>query len=238
MTINFTTDFKFIEQLDDNLQLSFVYHEHNPEKNKTGALMQRDSKDDRVHMELKTVHPDSDKICINGMTYVLIKGKIRATWKWNDEDNIAENDLLIFKDYHENLPCSSMFNIDYYLADREFKIDIDYSPHYTDCSEQPCIYDIDSHFASIEFLSDDVELICIMRKNNITDWQIEQIDLLPNEEITVSKSGTDCYVVNTNDVLVNDTTEFERIKGVMLTSDTAKYKNTSTSPQKIIKCYR
>ena len=32
MTINFTTDFKFIEQLDDNLQLSFVYHEHNPEK--------------------------------------------------------------------------------------------------------------------------------------------------------------------------------------------------------------
>ena len=68
MTINFTTDFKFIEQLDDNLQLSFVYHEHNPEKNKTGALMQRDEKEDRVHMDLKTVHPDSDKICVNGMT--------------------------------------------------------------------------------------------------------------------------------------------------------------------------
>ena len=53
MTVNFTTEFKFIEQLDENLQLSFVYHEYNPEKNKTGALMERDSKEDRVHTDLK-----------------------------------------------------------------------------------------------------------------------------------------------------------------------------------------
>ena len=53
----------------------------------------------------------------------------------------------------------------------------------TDWDAQPCIYDIDSHFASIEFLSDDVELICIMRKNNITDWQVEQIDLLPVKKL-------------------------------------------------------
>ena len=101
-----------------------------------------------------------------------------------------------------------------------------------------CIYDIDSHFASIEFLSDDVELLCMIRKNSVTDWQIEQRDLLPGEEVTVTKSGTDCYVVNTNDVLINDTTEYQRIQGVMLTSDTAKYKNTSSSPQKIIKYYK
>ena len=238
MTVNFTTDFKFIEQLDDNLQLSFVYNEHNPEKNKTGALMQRDSKDDRVHMELKSVHPDSDKICINGMTYVLIKGKIKATWKWNDEDGVTENDINVFKAYHENLPFAAMFEINYDMEAKQFIIDIEYSPHYTEWDAQPCIYDIDSHFASIEFLSDDVELICIMRRNNITDWQVEQIDLLPDQEITVNKSGTDCYIVNTNDVLINDTTEFERIKGVMLTSNTAKYKNTSTSPQKLIKCYK
>ena len=238
MTVNFTTDFKFIEQLDDNLQLSFVYNEHNPEKNKTGALMQRDSKDDRVHMELKSVHPDSDKICINGMTYVLIKGKIKATWKWNDEDGVTEDDINVFKAYHENLPCAAMFEINYDMETKQFTIDIEYSPHYTEWDAQPCIYDIDSHFASIEFLSDDVELICIMRRNNITDWQVEQIDLLPDQEITVNKSGTDCYIVNTNDVLINDTTEFERIKGVMLTSNTAKYKNTSTSPQKLIKCYK
>ena len=126
MTINFTTDFKFIEQLDDNLQLSFVYHEHNPEKNKTGALMQRDSKEDRVHMDLKTVHPDSDKICINGMTYILIKGKIKATWKWNDDDDITEDDLKVFKSYHENLTCRECFtNISYDIEQKEFIIDIE-----------------------------------------------------------------------------------------------------------------
>ena len=238
MTLNFTTDFKFIEQLDDNLQLSFVYHEHNPEKNKTGAVMERHTKDGRVHMELKTVHPDSDKICINGMTYVLIKGKIRATWKWTDEDNITEDDLIVFKNYHESLPVAPMFDISYDLEGKQFTIDIEYSPHVTEWSEMHCIYDIDSHFAGIEFLSDDVELICVMRKNNVADWQVEQIDLLPDQEIKVNKSGTDCYVINTNDVLVNDTTAYERIKGVMLTSDTAKYKNTSSSPQKIIKFYK
>ena len=239
MTINFTTDFKFIEQLDDNLQLSFVYHEHNPEKNKTGALMQRDEKEDRVHMDLKTVHPDSDKICVNGMTYILIKGKIRATWKWNDDDNITEDDLKVFKSYHENLTCKECFtNISYDVEQKEFIIDIDWKPTFTEWEDQPCIYDIDSYFASIEFMSDDVELICVMRRNNVTDWQVKQIDLLPDQEITVDKSGTDCYVINTNDILINDTVAYERIKGVMLTSNTAKYKNTSTSPQKLIKCYK
>lgn len=238
MTVNFTTDFKFIEQLDDNLQLSFVYNEHNPEKNKTGALMQRDSKDDRVHKELKTVHPESDKICINGMTYILIKGKIKATWKWTDEDGITEDDINVFKTYHENLTCSPMFDINYDMEAKQFTINIEYSPHYTYWDAQPCIYDIDSHFASIEFLSDDVELICVMRKKNITDWQVEQMDVLPDQEITVNKSGNDCYVINTNNVLVNDTTEYERIKGVMLTSNSARYKNTSSSPQKIIKFYK
>ena len=35
-------------------------------------------------------------------------------------------------------------------------------------------------------------------KKNITDWQVEQMDVLPDQEITVNKSGTDCYVINTN----------------------------------------
>ena len=238
MSTFFTAAFKFVDQLDDNLQLSFAYNDYDPQNNITGAKLQRDTKVDRAHQELKTVHPDSNKICVNGMSYFLIKGKIRATWKWNDEEDITEDDVKVFKAYHESLPVAPMFDIDYDMDEKQFTIDIEYAPHVTDWSEMHCIYDIDSHFASIEFLSDDVELLCMIRKNNVTDWQIEQRDLLPGEEVTVTKSGTDCYVVNTNDVLINDTTEYQRIQGVMLTSDTAKYKNTSSSPQKIIKYYK
>ena len=131
-----------------------------------------------------------------------------------------------------------MFEINYDMDAKEFTIDIDYTPSFIDWEDQPCIYDIDSYFASIEFLSDDVELLCVMRKNNVTDWQVKQTDLLPEQEITVNKSGTDCYVISTNDILINDTTEYERIKGIMLTSGSAKYKNISASPQKILKFYR
>ena len=239
MTVNFTTEFKFIEQLDENLQLSFVYHEHNPEKNKTGALMERDTKDGRVHIDLKTVHPDSDKICINGMTYILIKGKIKATWKWTEEDNITEDDLIVFKNYHQNLTCKECFtDITYDVEQREFIINIEYKPTFTEWEDQPCIYDIDSYYASIEFMSDDVELLCVMRNKNVTEWQVKQTDLLPDQEITVNKSGETCYVISTNDILINDTTEYERIKGIMLTSESAIYKNVSSSPQKILKFYK
>lgn len=238
MTVNFTTDFKFIEQLDDNLQLSFVYPEYNLEKNKIGALMQRDSKQDRVHMDLKSVHPDSDKICINGMTYILIKGKIKATWKWNDEDNITEDDINVFKNYHLNLTCKECFDISYDMEKKEFIINIEYLPTFTEWEDQPCIYDIDSYFASIEFMSDDVELICVMRNKSVTDWKVEQRDLLPNQEITVNKSGSTCYVISTNDILINNTLEYERAKGVMLQNDNALYKNISQSPQKILKFYK
>lgn len=238
MSTVFTARFKFVDQLDENLQLSFAYHDFDPQYNITGAKLERLTKDSRVHAELKEFHPDSNKICINGMSYFLIKGKIRAKWKWTDEDNITENDIDVFKTYHENLPVTPMFDINSDFDNKEFTIDIDYAPHITDWSEMHCIYDIDSNYAGIEFLSDDVELLCMVRKNSVTDWQIEQRDLLPDEETTVTKSGTDCYIVSTNDVLINDTTEYKRIQGLMLNSDQAVYKNISTSPQKIIKYYK
>ena len=238
MTAFIGVNFKFVEQLDENLQLSFAYNAYAPENNITGAKLQRTTKEARPHHEIKIVHPDTDKICVNGMNYFLIKGKIKVIWEWTDEDKITENDVKVFKSYHENLPCSPMFDVSYDMEEKRCVIIVEYAPHITDWSEMHFIYDIDSHYASIEFLSDDVELLCMIRKNNVSEWQIEQRDLLPNEEVTVTKSGTDCYIVNTNDVLINDTTEYQRIQGVMLTSDTAKYKNTSTSPQKIIKYYK
>lgn len=239
MSIRFDPQIGLIKKLDQNLQISFGHHDLNPEKNKTGAIISRDTRDDRAHIELReTRHPDTDKICTNTMNYTLCKGKIRVIWKWNEGDNITENDVNIFKTYHENLTCAPMFQIDYDLAARQFTMDIEYSPHYTNWEEPPCIWDIDSYFASMEWLSDDVEMLCMMRIKDISAWNVRQRDLLPGEETTVEKSGDECYVINTNKVLINNTKEIGDVDGLKLVSDNAIYTNISSEPQKILKFYK
>lgn len=239
MSLRFDARIGLIKKLDENLQISFAYHGLDPEKNKTGALLYRTTKQDRAHIALRDIsHPDSDKIRKNVGTYTLLKGKLRAMWKWTEEDEITENDIKILKAYHDNLTCSPMLNFNYDMAARTCHIDIEFSPHYTDWEEQPMIWEIDSTEGGIEWRSDDVEMLCMMRIKDVTAWDVRQRDLLPGEETTVEKSGNECYVINTNRALVNNTKELGRIDGLKLISDSAIYKNISSEPQKILKYYK
>lgn len=239
MSLRFDAQIGMLKKLDQNLQISFGHHELNPDKNKTGALLYRTTKQDRAHIELRDIsHPDSDKLRRNVGSYTLCKGKIKAMWKWTEEDGITENDVNIFKAYHENLTCSPMFNFNYDMAARTCHIDIEYSPHYTDWEEQPCLWDIDSTEGGIEWKSDDVEMLCMIRIKDVTAWDVRQKDLWPGEETVVEKSGNECYVINTNYALVNNTKEVERVDGLKLISDSAVYKNISSEPQKILKYYK
>ena len=239
MSLIFTAKIGLVKKLDKNLQISFGYHDLDPDLNKTGALLYRTTKEDRAHIELKKItHPDSNKICMNNMNYTLCKGKLKAMWKWSEEDEITENDINIFKAYHENLTCSSMFNFNYDMAARTCHIDIEYAPTFTDWEEQPMIWDLDTTQGGLEWKSDDVEMLCMMRIADVTAWDIIQRDLLPGEETTVEKSGNECYVINTNYALVNNTKEVEKVDGLKLVSDSAVYKNISSEPQKILKYYK
>ena len=55
MTAFIGVNFKFVEQLDENLQLSFAYNAYAPENNITGAKLQRTTKEARPHHEIKIV---------------------------------------------------------------------------------------------------------------------------------------------------------------------------------------
>ena len=239
MSIRFDPQIGLIKKLDQNLQISFGHHDLNPEKNKTGAIISRSTKEDRAHIELKErTHPDSDKICINTMNYTLCKGKIRITWNWTADDNITDYDIDVFKKYHEEITSSSMYEMTYDAFDKKFTVDVTYAPTYTDWEEPPMIWDIDSTRAGIEYLTDNVELLCMMRISDISAWTVRQRDLWPGEETTVEKSGDDCYIINTNKALVNNTKEIERVDGLKLISDSAIYKNITSEPQKILKFYK
>ena len=239
MSIRFDAEIGLVKKLDQNLQISFGYHDLNPEKNKTGTILARGTKEDRAHIELKErTHPDSDKLCINTMNYTLCKGKIRITWNWTAEDNITAYDIDVFKKYHEEMTSSSMYEMTYDAFDKKFIIDVTYAPTYTNWEDPPMVWDIDSTRASIEWLTDDVEMLCMMRIADVTAWNIKQRDLLPGEETTVEKSGNECYIINTNDVLINNNKEASRVDGLKLVSDSAVYKNISSDPQKILKFYK
>ena len=237
--MRFDPEIGLIKKLDKNLQISFGYHDLNPEKNKTGAIIRRDSKEERAHVELReTTHPDTDKICLNVMSYALCRGRIRVKWEWTEADGITENDVNIFKTYHENLTCSSMFDINYDMAAKQFSIDVEYKPTFINWEDLPMKWDLDSPVGGIEWLSDDVEMLCMIRVQDVTAWNVRQKDLWPGEETVVQKSGDECYIINTNKILVNNTKEGERIDGLKLVSDSAVYKNISSEPQKILKFYK
>jgi hypothetical protein len=238
MTVRFDPSISLVKKLDNNLQISFGSHKVDPEKNKKGAIISRDTKDDRAHLELKTTHPDSSKIVKNAMTYTGCGGTVRATWKWDANANITQDDVDKFIAYHDSLTCKDGFTYNLDMFDKSLFIDMKYDYHFSEWEEQPCVWDLDSHFASIEFMTDDVELLCMMRLSNVIDWQVLQKDLMPDEEVTVQKSGSDCYIINTKEVIVNETKKVNNVEGLKLVSDSAVYKNTSGKVQKILKYYK
>lgn len=131
-----------------------------------------------------------------------------------------------------------MFDISYDMAAKQFSIDVEYKPTFTNWEDLPMKWDLDTPVGGIEWLSDDVELLCMIRIQDVTAWNVRQKDLWPGEETVVEKSGNECYIINTNKVLVNNTKEVERIDGLKLVSDSAVYKNISSEPQKILKFYK
>ena len=99
-------------------------------------------------------------------------------------------------------------------------------------------YDIPCSGISVEYLSDDVEMLCIMRLSNIKNCTCVQKDLMPNEETDVSNDGTYCYIIAGGKVNINGEEQKYPISVKRLTSENATYKNIADKPIKILKYYR
>ena len=86
--------------------------------------------------------------------------------------------------------------------------------------------------------TDNSVVICIQRQNNISEWNIRQIDLSPGQVFDAEKIGDNvCYVIFSQTVDVNGTT-IDQYSCRNQTSSSIQITNTSDKPCKIIQVYR
>ena len=58
-----------------------------------GQIMQRDSLEEQIHYKDLENHPDNSKLTKRTNNLFLIEGKAKFYWKWQDSENITNNDI-------------------------------------------------------------------------------------------------------------------------------------------------
>lgn len=239
MTVIFEPILPAIAKFDNNLQVSWGSNNPPIDGNGKGSLFSRTEKWERAHLDLQDPHPTYPLIQQSQQTHVLIQGKCRVTWKWIADDNIQDANVQQFINYLKGSSFKELiYDENYDAFAKSYSIDIEYKYAYSDWDQTPLFYDIPCSGISIEYLSDDVQMLCIMRLSNLKNWTCMQKDLMPNEETNVSTDGTYCYIIGGGWVSINGEEQKHSISVKRLTSENAIYKNISDKPIKILKYYR
>ena len=97
MTRILTPSFRFIAQLEDNLQVSVS------KNTKAGDEVSRTELSEVLHSELHSaLLNENANITVNGQSHILTEGKLTAFWEWNSEP-ITESDLDELTGYYNSL---------------------------------------------------------------------------------------------------------------------------------------
>lgn len=203
------TGFKFIN-VDDNFQLSFL-------KGNVGDLVMRHSLEEQSHFN-KITYLDNYKIQKNLNNYIMLSGKIKATYEWQDDENISQQDidkiLEINKSYSEEDSATHTVKNNSYSYSGSYNGDV------SSWSDRSYEYELASSVAKVESLEDDTIMLCTLTKEY--GWKIKNIDIPPNKTVTYTKEDDTTYLLtcDTCEVTVEENTHtFDKYDVKKLTKD-------------------
>ena len=230
MTIKLTFTFKFIEQIDDNLQISIA------DKTVAGDEVSRTKLSEALHFDLhSTLLNENENITVNGQSHILTEGKLTAFWEW-DSEPITESDLDELTEYYNSV--SETVEIVKDFENKKYKATMEYTGENSNWNPITFKYGLKCGKAGFTLDTDDSVLFCIQRMNNITDWNIRQIDLNVGQIFNAEKIGDNiCYTIFSQSVDVDGTT-IDKYSCKNQTSSSIQITNTSDKPCKIIQVYR
>lgn len=222
--------FQFIAQLDDNLQIQVA------DKTMAGAEVSRTELSEALHSDLhSTLLNENENITVNGQSHILTEGKLTAFWEWGSEP-ITESDLDELTEYYNSV--SETVEIFKDFSNKKYKATMEYTGENSTWNPITYKYGLKCGRAGFTLDTDNSVVFCIQRKNNISDWNIRQIDLSAGQVFDVEKIGDNiCYILFSQTVDANGTV-VDKYSCRHQTSTSIQITNTSNKPCKIIQVYR
>lgn len=220
-----------VVNLDDNLQLSFLV-------GNTGDQIGRLDFKEQPHYDSIIFHPDSNKIHKSLNNYLFMKGKLKVSYEWTDDENITQEVVDKFWELALINNPDDRYAIKFNEANKSGYI-MDYGGYITEWTERSSTWEIASHKASLEAREDGTVLICAMGVSY--GWGYKNIDLPPQQTTTFNKEGETCYILtgDTCQVTVGDTTHtFSKYDCKKLVSSECSIKNVSDNTTRIIAIYK
>jgi len=227
-TVNF--DRTYVKLFDDNLQISVAHN------TKDGDEISRTELSEKAHPDLHdTLLNGNENITVNGQSHILTEGKLSAFWEW-DSEPITESDLDELTAYLNSVSETVQIFRDF--DNKKYKATFEYAGDNPDWNPITFKYGLKCGKAGFTLDTDNSVLFCIERKNNITDWEIRQIDLSVGQVFDAEKIGDNiCYTLFSQTVDVGGTT-IPKYSCRNQTSASIQITNTSDKPCKIIQVYR
>nr|BAR25710.1 hypothetical protein [uncultured Mediterranean phage uvMED]BAR25753.1 hypothetical protein [uncultured Mediterranean phage uvMED] len=217
--------------LDDNLQLSFLV-------GNTGDKIGRLSFEEQPHYDNIIYHPDSNKIQKSLNNYLFMKGKLKVSYEWSEDENITQEIVDKFWELALINNPDDSYAIKFNEANKSGYI-IDYGGYITEWAERSSTWEIASNKASLEALEDNTVVICAAGTSY--GWNYKNIDLPSQQTTAFNKEGDICYILTGDncEVTVGETTHtFPKYDCKKLTSSECLIKNVSNETTRIVAIYK
>tara|TARA_R110002050_G_scaffold249912_2_gene387789 strand:+ start:777 stop:1469 length:693 start_codon:yes stop_codon:yes gene_type:complete len=230
MTMTLKPKFKFIHQLDDNIQISAAYN------TKAGDEISRTELSEILHPDLHSeFFNNNENITVNGQSHILTEGKLTAFWEW-DSEPITESDLDELTEYYNSV--SETVEIFKDFDNKKYKATMEYTGENSNWNPITYKYGLKCGKAGFTLDTDNSVIFCIKRTNSVADWNIRQIDLRVGQVYEAEKIGDNiCYIIFSQSVDVGGIS-IPKYSCRNQTSSSITITNISDKPCKIIQIYK
>lgn len=173
-------------KIDDTLQLSFM-------KANVGDVITRHTLQEQPHAN-KISYLDDFKIQQNLSNHILLDGKIKVSYKWQDDENITQQDVDKILEINKSYPEEK--SVTHEVTDNSYSYIGTYNGDVSNWLERSFKYELASSFVSIEGLEDETVMVCIIPKEY--GWNVKNIDIPPNKSATYTKENSISYLLTSN----------------------------------------
>jgi len=232
MSVVFTYTFKAPVLLDNQLQICWA----DDSQIKKGQEISSTTKTAIDSRKPQPKYNDTNNIKQNSMNYVLYEDKVSITFEWTDDDGITQDDLDVYKKYLQDQKETWTWTEDF--SNKTAKAEYTYAGENNDWGEFPFKYFLDTSTIKMVAETDNTKLLCIIKNDADTNYNIRQRDIPAGSTITINKPDSSvCYVLFSQPVEINGSA-FDKYTQKKLTSASVNVKNTGEIPCKVLQYYR
>lgn len=210
-----------------------------------GNEISRTQFNEQPHFEKLTYHPDNNKVAKRVNNYFILKGSIKNTWTFDEDDQISNDDIEFATDIVKNDPEHS----EAIITSTDNTVSFTYKESYLQKNwlDTSFPYELACNKSKLEFLEDGTVFVCFIY-DDVNNWTEKVISLMPQTEeylpdqMTVAtKQGSKCYLFFSENCKINvggNESAVNKFELVEMTSETATIQNNSNNNCKVIMIYR